>query len=439
MDRSSAVTRETSGSKSADRKESNINYPRTGIDLASEQMLLPLQSVQPLVREEEVASMLPSAPSSFAASASSDSMTQLDEIWEKDLNKVDLPEYVKANSTSITFPEKVSQRHHESSKSQGILAHTFILSQLMLMLIHIERISAMSGKRADEMPIGWTLQGRAFIIRSKDELVQTWLPKFFRHGKFQSFTRKLYPWGFRQVNLPRDTSQERRELVFANPHFQRDSRGLMVRMKSVTAAGLRRQQQQEQKWNESKLNDKEVEAPANGLLNFGQSRPGQPSIPESFLMNQANGLLRDVAPLALPNLSLAAFAGISQSPPAMLDPLSRQVLLNQLSREQGLSLADIIQQQQRQRITDQLRLPSSSTFGLSSSGSVPSLGSLTLPQNYLNQSAGVLSNPLQNLLDPSTPPETGIGILSRESSLQDRLRELAEQYLRNNRGPNAPP
>ena len=309
----------------------------------------------------------------------------------------------------------------------------------MLMLIHIERISAMSGKRADEMPIGWTLQGRAFIIRSKDELVQTWLPKFFRHGKFQSFTRKLYRWGFRQVNLPRDTSQERRELVFANPHFQRDSRGLMVSMKSVTAAGLRRQQQQEQKWNESKLNGNEVEASANGLLNFGQSRPGQPSIPESFLMNQANGLLRDVAPLALPNLSLAAFAGISQSPPAMLDPLSRQVLLNQLSREQGLSLADIIQQQQRQRITDQLRLPSSSTFGLSSSGSVPSLGSLALPQNYLNQSAGVLSNPLQNLLDSSTPPETGIGIFSRESSLQDRLRELAEQYLRNNRGPNAPP
>ena len=108
VDRSSAVTRGTSGSKSADGKESNIDYPRTGIDLTSEQMLLPLQSVQPLVREEDVASMLPSAPSSFAASASSDNMTQLDEIWEKDLNKVDLPEYVKANSTSITFPEKVS-------------------------------------------------------------------------------------------------------------------------------------------------------------------------------------------------------------------------------------------------------------------------------------------------------------------------------------------
>ena len=40
-------------------------------------------------------------------SAPSPALAQLDEIWEKDLSKVSLPEYVKANATTITFPEKV--------------------------------------------------------------------------------------------------------------------------------------------------------------------------------------------------------------------------------------------------------------------------------------------------------------------------------------------
>ena len=65
----------------------------------------------PLNREEsfpEVASMLPSPTSSFAARGSS-VLTQLDEIWDKDLSKVNLPDYVKTNSTTITFPEKVGR------------------------------------------------------------------------------------------------------------------------------------------------------------------------------------------------------------------------------------------------------------------------------------------------------------------------------------------
>lgn len=38
---------------------------------------------------------------------SSPALAQLDEIWEKDLTKINLPEYVKANATTVTFPEKV--------------------------------------------------------------------------------------------------------------------------------------------------------------------------------------------------------------------------------------------------------------------------------------------------------------------------------------------
>ena len=107
-DRSSGVY-ETPGSKSTQRvlpasvfaAASNRNHP-------GEQMLM--HSVAPLNREEsfsEVSGMLPSTSSSFVARGSS-VLTQLDEIWDKDLSKVNLPEYVKTNSTTITVPEKVS-------------------------------------------------------------------------------------------------------------------------------------------------------------------------------------------------------------------------------------------------------------------------------------------------------------------------------------------
>lgn len=59
----------------------------------------------------------------------------------------------------------------------------------------------------------------------------------YRATKFQSFTRKLYRWGFRQVNRgigPDDP------IIFGNEHFQRDDEELMVKMRSTTAASNRR-------------------------------------------------------------------------------------------------------------------------------------------------------------------------------------------------------
>lgn len=67
----------------------------------------------------------------------------------------------------------------------------------MLMLMHMDKIFAKSGKKPDQAPIGWVNNGLAFYIRDKNELVNKWLPIFFRQAKFSSFTRKLYryvPW-----------------------------------------------------------------------------------------------------------------------------------------------------------------------------------------------------------------------------------------------------
>ena len=85
--------------------------------------------------------------------------------------------------------------------------------------------------------IGWLPDGNSFVIRNPDTFTRQVLPNFFKATKFQSFTRKLYRWGFRQVNRgigPDDP------IIFGNDFFKRDDEELMVKMRSVTAAGTRK-------------------------------------------------------------------------------------------------------------------------------------------------------------------------------------------------------
>ena len=296
----------------------------------------------------------------------------------------------------------------------------------MLMLIHIERVFAATGKKDEDAPIGWTMNGRAFIISSKEELVQIWLPMFFRQGKFQSFTRKLYRWGFRQVNLPRSSSQEGREFVFANPHFQRDNRGLMAHMRSVTAASARREEQ-EKVLSESKLPDNETVPPREGLLSLGHS-----SLVESILANQSRASLQQAGagPLALPNLSSTALGDQMQARSLLdLDAVTRQILLGQreVQRDAGPSLADILRQHQQQQALRRLTAPSLAGFDLFG------------PPNFMIPPP-IATGPFQSLLESTANPLARLENFHRERAVQQRLRVLAEQFLRgnNNNGSSGP-
>jgi len=87
--------------------------------------------------------------------------------------------------------------------------------------------------------VSWLEDGKSFIIRNPDEFTRNIVPKFFKATKFSSFTRKLYRWGFRQVNRgigPDDP------IIFGNEHFQRDKSELMAKMRSVTAASSRKEE-----------------------------------------------------------------------------------------------------------------------------------------------------------------------------------------------------
>ena len=85
--------------------------------------------------------------------------------------------------------------------------------------------------------ISWLADGKSFVIRNPDEFTRSVLPNYFKATKFSSYTRKLYRWGFRQVNRgigPEDP------IIFGNEYFQRDNAELMIKMRSTTAAGNRK-------------------------------------------------------------------------------------------------------------------------------------------------------------------------------------------------------
>jgi hypothetical protein len=360
--------------------------------------------------EHRVAEAANAAVSASALLAAS----HLDDIWQKDLGKADLPGYVQANATTITFPEK-----------------------LMLMLIHAERTTVTSGKRSDDAAIAWALGGRAFVIRDKERVVQKWLPLFFRHGKFQSFTRKLYRWGFRQVNLPREVSQESsRELVFASPHFQRDKKDLMAHMKSVTAAGLRRQKQQEQELAGESEASKQGEAKSQEFV----SGP-------SFGFNAASALLLQQRLMSLPSLSSLPQDAQSRQAFALLDPLTRQLLMSQQRAQIGLLPLSFNSPSQQQQQLLMSVMPHLASTGASLSRHA------TLQQPAINPLLSLLNNSnamsdaavqglqrassaeafAQGLRRASSAEDIAQGLQrasSADAAVKERLRALAEQFLR---------
>jgi hypothetical protein len=64
-------------------------------------------SNKPAVLSTDTRTQPMQSPSVSVMVGPSEVPAELDEIWGRDLNKVSLPDYVKANSTTLTFPEKV--------------------------------------------------------------------------------------------------------------------------------------------------------------------------------------------------------------------------------------------------------------------------------------------------------------------------------------------
>mmetsp|Transcript_18289 Transcript_18289/g.42098 ORF Transcript_18289/g.42098 Transcript_18289/m.42098 type:complete len:507 (-) Transcript_18289:43-1563(-) len=128
-----------------------------------------------------------------------------------DMSKRFLPAYKKANA-ALTFPEK-----------------------MMNLMKYVEE----KNKTEKDFCISWLPEGKAFVIYNIKEFTSSVIPKFFKASKFCSFTRKLYRWGFRQLNRGIGPDEP---IIFGNEYFQRDNADLMVNMRSITAASIRKRE-----------------------------------------------------------------------------------------------------------------------------------------------------------------------------------------------------
>jgi len=129
----------------------------------------------------------------------------------KDIAKRFLPAYKKPNA-ALTFPEKM----------------------MNLMNYATARV-----KQEKHFCVSWLPDGKAFVIYDIKDFTKDVVPKFFKASKFCSFTRKLYRWGFRQLNRGIGPDEP---IIFGNEFFQQDNADLMVNMRSITAASIRKRE-----------------------------------------------------------------------------------------------------------------------------------------------------------------------------------------------------
>lgn len=352
---------------------------------------------------------------------------QLDTMWnaKESIPIEKFPNYVKARSSTMSFPEKVSKgarghhelvalNHHPARRLRScsfLILHCQRLYQLMLMLQYVESSPSLviSGRTP---PIAWTLEGLAFVVRDREELVKAVLPKFFPHGKFESFTRKLYRWGFRQVMCSREeqvggssgTAATKREISFASPFFQRDRTKLMVYMKSVTAAGRRRQHEKHQ--------SEVAEAAGSPTSSKVVPKTSRPRLSEDVLERTGSNLRGgfgqphpSIQSLTLPLSSIHPFSNFAL--PAY--PHHHQSLLEQRAE----SLESFLATQQLRQLLASLSSSPQANLSRLQHGSVlsslmPSAPSSAIANNYLGNTS---------LAFAATPP-------SRNAQDQDTARRL---------------
>jgi hypothetical protein len=80
--------------------------------------------------------------------------------------------------------------------------------------------------------VSWLPHGRSFRILRLQEFEERILPKYFRHGRYPSFTRQLNGWGFHRVNEGPEYNSHYHEL------FVRGRPDLALQMKRLTSEDM---------------------------------------------------------------------------------------------------------------------------------------------------------------------------------------------------------
>lgn len=225
-------------------------------------------------------------------------------------------------------------------------------------------------KDDEEYCIAWLPDGKSFVIRNPDSFTRQVLPKYFKATKFQSFTRKLYRWGFRQVNRgigPDDP------IIFGNEFFLRDDEETMVRMRSVTAAAARKRQGGGVGSRKRSLVELDEERKLILLDRLMQEQAAMAGGDASFMGNMGPYM----PPVGFPMMQ-HSFGGF---PPHMMPPQHFMMMQQQAQIQQQA------QMQQQAQIQQQALQEQDGGVGGSSSGKPPAAAS---EQDIVNASVNAL-------------------------------------------------
>ena len=77
--------------------------------------------------------------------------------------------------------------------------------------------------------INWLPHGKGFVIHKKKKFASDVLPKYFKHSKYTSFTRKLNRWGFTRITRGSETG------AYYHKNFQRGEIRMCMQMSCTTA------------------------------------------------------------------------------------------------------------------------------------------------------------------------------------------------------------
>lgn len=151
--------------------------------------------------------------------------TKLGTVRPTDNPKRVLPAYKKSNA-ALTFPEKMMNLMNHATDEGRKLRNS-------------SSTTTKHNGTKESFCVSWLPDGKAFVIYDIKKFTKGVVPKFFKASKFSSFTRKLYRWGFRQLNRGIGPDEP---VVFGNEFFQHDKPELMVNMRSITAATIRKRE-----------------------------------------------------------------------------------------------------------------------------------------------------------------------------------------------------
>lgn len=65
----------------------------------------------------------------------------------------------------------------------------------------VEKLWDILEAREDPISLEWTEHGQSFIIKDKEVLCSSILPKYFKHSNLSSFVRQLNMYNFRKIRL----------------------------------------------------------------------------------------------------------------------------------------------------------------------------------------------------------------------------------------------